>query len=109
MALKRKVRRVGNSLVLAIPNEIFDFLGFDPKDIKYKLCQDETGGVFVLILKKDVIALDEKNFQKHGSVYTIIIPKQLCVLWNIGLGENQKRELELLYEDSPLKWRLYPS
>ena len=108
MALKRKVRQIGNSLALAIPNEIFEFLNLNPEKIKYKLCQNETGSVFVVILGKDVVALDEKKFQKHGKTSVIIIPKPLCVMWNIGLKEEQNRELELSYDDSPLKWKLCP-
>lgn len=108
MALKRKVQRIGNSLALVIPNEIFDFLELDPIDVKYKLCQDDTGTVFVAILNKDVTVIDEKKFQKHGKSFSIIIPKALCSLWNIGLAENQERELKLSFDESPLKWRLSP-
>ncbi len=108
MALKRKLRQIGNSLAIAVPNEVFDFLDLDPSSVKYKLGQDETGAIFILILAKDVIALDEKKFHKQGNVYTIIIPKPLCVMWNVGLGEGQNRELELSYYDSPLKWKLSP-
>ena len=45
MALKRKVRQIGNSLALPIPSEVFEFLGFNYKDIKYKLIQEITGEV----------------------------------------------------------------
>lgn len=108
MALIRKVRQIGNSLALAIPNELFDFLEINPSEIKYKLYQNETGQVYVIILEKDVYALDEKNFQKRGTSYTFIIPKSLCTMWNIGLGEDQSRELALSFDESPLKWRLSP-
>lgn len=108
MALKRKVRKIGNSLALAIPNEIFDFFDLNPENIKYKLCQDDSGSVFILILNKDVVMLDEKNFHRQANSYTIIIPKTLCNMWNIGLSENQNRELELRYDMSPLKWKLSP-
>lgn len=109
MALKRKVRKIGNSLAFAIPNEIFDFFDLNPDEIKYKLCQDETGSVFIAILGKDVTAIDEKRFQKQGKSYTIIIPKALCTMWNVGLLDNQKRELEISYDKSPLKWHLMPT
>lgn len=108
MTLKRKIRQIGNSLAIAIPNEVFDFLGLDPASVKYKLGQDETGSVFVLILGKDVMAIDEKKFHKQGNVYTIIIPKTLCVMWNIGLDEGKNRELQISFYDSPLKWKLAP-
>ena len=108
MALKRKVRQIGNSLALPVPNEVFEFLGFNSKDIKYKLIQEISGQVFILILKKDVISLDEKKFQKLGRTPAIIIPKPLCILWNIGLEEDKNRELYIEFDDSPLKWRLYP-
>lgn len=108
MALRRKVRQIGNSLALPVPKEVFEFLEFEPQKIKYKLCQDETGGVYILILQKGIIALDEKKFQKLGTSFSIIIPKPLCVMWNIGLGDNQSRELEIAYDESPLKWRLEP-
>ncbi len=104
MALKRKVRQIGNSLAIAIPNDIFDFLDLEPSKIKYKLSQDETGAIFIVILKQGVSALDEKNFQKRGNTYTVIIPKPLCNMWNIGLLEGQNREIELSMDNSPLKW-----
>lgn len=109
MALIRKIRKIGNSLALAIPNEIFDFFDLNPEIVKYKLCQDDSGAVFVLILNNDVVMLDEKRFQKQGKSYAIIIPKALTLMWNVGLGENQKRELELKYDMSPLKWKLSPA
>lgn len=108
MALKRKVRKIGNSLALAIPNEVFDFLDLDPSTDKYKLSQDETGSVFIIILQNGVMALDEKKFQRQGNSYLIIIPKPLCIIWNIGLDESQKRELLVSFDESPLKWRLSP-
>ena len=108
MTLKRKIRQIGNSLAFAIPNEVFDFLDLDPASIKYKLGQDDTGAVFVLILNKDVISIDEKKFHRQGNVYTIIIPKPLCIMWNIGLSEGQNRELQISYDNSPLKWKLEP-
>ena len=108
MTLKRKIRQVGNSLAVAIPNEVFDFLDLDPVSIKYKLGQDETGAVFILILNKDVISIDEKKFHRQGNVYTIIIPKPLCTMWNIGLSDGQNRELQISYDNSPLKWKLEP-
>ena len=108
MALVRKIRQIGNSVTLTIPNEIFDFLGYDPNVVKYKLCQDETGAVFLIILDKGVMALDEKKFLKHGKSFAIIIPKLLCKMWNVGLGENENREIKLGYDDSPLKWRIEP-
>lgn len=108
MALKRKIRQIGNSVAFAVPNEVFDFLDLEPQKIKYKMCQDETGSVFIVILDKGAMALDEKKFQKHGNVFAVIIPKPLCYMWNVGLGEGQNRELELSYDDSPLKWRLSP-
>ncbi len=108
MGLKRKIRQIGNSLALAVPNEIFDFFELDPLKIKYKLCQEDTGDVFILILSPDVIALDEKKFQKRGNTFTVLIPKSLCTLWNVGLFEGQRRELELSYDNSPLKWKLSP-
>lgn len=108
MAIVRKVRQIGNSLALPVPKEVFEFLEFDPQKVKYKLCQDETGSVYVLILQKGVIALDEKKFQKLGTSYSIIIPKSLCIMWNIGLSEGQNRELSLSYGDSPLQWYLAP-
>ncbi len=108
MGLKRRVQRIGNSLALVVPNEIFEFLELNPTEVKYKLCQDETGSVFVAILGKDVTVIDEKKFQKHGKSFTLIIPKSLCTLWNVGLLEGQNRELELSFDDSSLKWRLNP-
>ncbi len=108
MALVRKIRQIGNSITLTIPNEIFDFLGYNPQLIKYKLCQDETGAVFLVILDKNVMAIDEKKFQKHGKSFAIIIPKPLCKMWNVGLGENENREIKLSFDNSPLKWRLEP-
>lgn len=108
MGLIKKVRQIGNSLALPVPNEVFEFLELEPNKIKYKLCQDETGSVYILILEKGVCALDEKNFQKLGRNSAIIIPKALCAMWNIGLGENQNRELEIAYAASPLKWKLAP-
>ena len=107
MALKRKVRQIGNSLALPIPGEVFEFLGFNYKDIKYKLIKEITGEVYILILKKDVIALEEKKFQKLGNTPAIIIPKPLCIMWNIGLEEGKNRELLIEFDDSPLKWKLY--
>ena len=106
MTLKRKVRQIGNSLAFPVPNEVFDFLNLNPAEIKYKLSQDETGDVFVIILKKDVVALDEKKFQKQGNIYAIIIPKALCNMWNVGLSKDETRELSLSFYDSPLKWKL---
>lgn len=108
MSLKRKIRQIGNSLAIAVPNEVFDFLDLDPASVKYKLGQDETGSVFILILGKDVMALDEKKFHKQGNVYTIIIPKQLCAMWNVGLGEDKNKILQISYDSSPLKWKLSP-
>lgn len=108
MALKRKIRQIGNSITLTIPNELFEFFGHDPLSVKYKLWQDETGSVFIVILEKGVMALDEKKFQKHGKSFAVIIPKPLCVMWNIGLLEGQERELGLSYDNSPIKWRLSP-
>lgn len=108
MALVRRIRQIGNSVTLIIPNEIFDFLGYNPSVVKYKLCQDETGAVFLIILDKGVMALDEKKFQKHGKSFAIIIPKPLCKMWNIGLAEENNRELQLSLDDSPLKWRIEP-
>ncbi|MDO5437027.1 MAG: hypothetical protein Q4F80_02395 [bacterium] len=108
MALKRKVRQAGNSLAYPIPNEVFEFFNLDPKKIKYKLCQDETGSVFILILQKDVIMIDEKKFQKLGNTYAVIIPKPLCTIWDIGLEPGRNRELEISYGNSPLKWLISP-
>lgn len=108
MALIRKVRQIGNSIALPIPNEIFEFFELDPKKSKYKLTQDETGGVYIIILKPDVMALDEKRFQKLGRTPAVIIPKPLCIMWQIGLEENMNRELEIAYNGSPLKWSLKP-
>ncbi len=108
MALKRKIRQIGNSVTLVIPNEIFEFLGIDASSVKYKLCQDDTGCVFIVILEKDVIALDEKKFQKRGGSFAIIIPKTLCTMWNVGFLEGQVREMEISFDELPLKWRLSP-
>lgn len=80
MALKRKVRQIGNSLALPIPSEVFEFLGFNYKDIKYKLIQEITGEVYILILKKDVIALEEKNFKNWETPPQLLSrsPYALC-------------------------------
>ncbi len=106
--LIRKIRQVGNSVALAIPNEIFDFLNLNPQKNKYKLCQDDTGSVFIIILDENVSMIDEKKFQKQGTVYAIIIPKPLCNMWNVGLHDGAKREIALYLDDSPLKWKIEP-
>ena len=67
MALLRRIRQIGNCVTLTIPYEIFDFLGYNPSVVKYKLCQDETGAVFLIILDKGVMALDEKNFKNMAK------------------------------------------
>ena len=108
MALKRKVKQIGNSYALVIPNEIFDFLNLNPEEIRYKLIQDETGAVFIIILHKDVIAIDEKRFQKQRNSYNILIPKSLYNIWNMSFSGTSFKELELSFDSSPLKWRLSP-
>jgi len=109
MPLKRKVRKLGNSVAFPVPNEVFEFLNFDPKNVKYKLIQDETGNVYLVILDKDVFALDEKNFQKLRSLYGFILPKSLCIMWNIGTNETNNRDIEISYTDSPRKWLIKPA
>lgn len=108
MPLMRSIRKLGNSLAFPVPNEVFEFLDFDPKTVKYKLSQDETGNIYLIILGSDVFALDEKKFQKNANIFCFILPKPLCELWNIGTGEGQKRKLKISYANSPRKWLLSP-
>ena len=109
MAVKRKVKKLGNSFALVIPNEIFEFLNFNPNVVKYKITQDETGAVFIVILEKGITSIDEKKFQKQRNSYNVIIPSALYNIWNVDLREGESLEIALSYETSPLKWRIEPA